>query len=101
MFGIKRRMEGIEDQMDEMFHALNDLIADHAELVKSTKVKKQSKEEDVFTSNKIPELRKEFTELRKAHIELRDYCIKLTDDMNTWAQSISAQLEQLNKEKTK
>lgn len=56
----------------------------------------------MFGGNReVEELRREFDRLRKAHLELRDYCTKLTDDVNTWAQGITAQLETLNKEKKK
>ena len=53
------------------------------------------------SSREVEELRREFDRLRKSHLDLRDYCVKLTDDMNKWAQGISAQLETLNKEKKK
>jgi hypothetical protein len=46
-------------------------------------------------------LRQELDQLRAAHIELRDYCVKLTDDVNKWAQGMEAQLEKLNEEATK
>ena len=56
----------------------------------------------MFGSNKrIEWLRQELDELRKAHLELRDYTVKLTDDVNTWAQDISRKLDKQNKEKTK
>ena len=50
---------------------------------------------------RVDSLRAELDELRKAHLELRDYTVKLTDDVNTWAQSISKKLDKQNKEAAK
>lgn len=50
---------------------------------------------------RVEDLQRQLDELRKAHLELRDYCVKLTDDVNTWAQGISKKLDKQNKEAAK
>lgn len=51
--------------------------------------------------DRMDDLQQQLDELRKAHLELRDYTVKLTDDVNAWAQSISRKLDKQNKEKAK
>ena len=50
---------------------------------------------------RVEDLQNQLDELRRAHLELRDYTVKLTDDVNKWAQKTTAQLSKLNKEAAK
>lgn len=55
----------------------------------------------MFGNRRVDDLQNQLDELRRAHLELRDYSVKLTNDVNKWAQETTAQLKKLNKEATK